>query len=164
MVHIFLVHSTLFWCALFIAVASTLRIRFIVHYTMNSYSVWCVLLVSVWNPHWRLGGWHSKLISCYLLLHVLQCFELTLFCYCLDTCPFVMSNIHAVVFFSLSVSDFYNACMVYLVLYSFYSYRPVTFLLHYRYYLIILFDFNVFHILLQFAFLWYSVQIHFENS
>lgn len=63
------------------------------------------------------------------------------------------------VFFSLSVSDFYNACMVYLVLYSFYSYRPVTFLLHYRYYLIILFDFNVFHILLQFAFLWYSVQI-----
>lgn len=56
------------------------------------------------------------------------------------------------VFFSLSVSDFYNACMVYLVLYSFYSYRPVTFLLHYRYYLIILFDFNVFHILLQFEF------------
>lgn len=72
-------------------------------YTMNSYSVWCVLLVSVWNPHWRLGGWHSKLISCYLLLHVLQCFELTLFCYCKDTCPFVMSNIHAVVFFFLSV-------------------------------------------------------------
>lgn len=80
------------------------------------------------------------------------------------TCPFVMSNIHAVVFFSLSVSDFYNACMVYLVLYSFYSYRPVTFLLHYRYYLIILFDFNVFHILLQLVFLWYSVQIYCENS
>lgn len=88
MIHTYLVHCIfckLFWCAVFINVASTLRIRFIihVHYTVNSYSVWCVLLVSVRNPHWRLGGWHSKLISCYLLLHVLQCFELTLFCYCL---------------------------------------------------------------------------------